>query len=68
MCHTWGMSKRPRDPNQLAKQIVDIAIGDSEDTVSESKRTHKTQGAPWWPQGRKSKGAASNLGTTPRHC
>jgi hypothetical protein len=32
------MAKRPRDPNQLAKQIVDIATGEAEDTVSESKR------------------------------
>jgi hypothetical protein len=32
------MPKRPRDPNQLAKLIVDIATGEVEDTVSESKR------------------------------
>ena len=32
------MAKRPRDPVQLAKQVFDIAIGDAEDTVSESKR------------------------------
>jgi hypothetical protein len=32
------MAKRPRDPNQLAKQIVDIATGETQDTVSESKR------------------------------
>jgi hypothetical protein len=32
------MAKRPRDPNQLAKHIVDIAVGEVEDTVSESKR------------------------------
>lgn len=32
------MVKRPRDPVQLAKQIFDIAIGEAEDTVSESKR------------------------------
>lgn len=32
------MPKRPRDPNQLAKLIVDIAIGEAEDKVSESKR------------------------------
>lgn len=32
------MGKRPRDPNQLAKLIVDIATGEAEDTVSESKR------------------------------
>jgi hypothetical protein len=30
--------KRPRDPNQLAKLIVDIATGEAEDTVSQSKR------------------------------
>lgn len=32
------MAKRPRDPNELAKMIVDIATGDVDDTVSESKR------------------------------
>jgi hypothetical protein len=32
------MAKRPRDPAQLAKQVFDIAIGEVEDTVSESKR------------------------------
>jgi hypothetical protein len=32
------MAQRPRDPNQLAKMIVDIATGEVEDTVSESKR------------------------------
>ena len=31
-------AKRPRDPNQLAKLIVDIAIGEAEDTVSDAKR------------------------------
>lgn len=39
------MAKRPRDPNQLAKLIVDIATGEAEDKVSESKRKakHKRQ-------------------------
>lgn len=32
------MAKRPRDPNQLAKMIVDIATGEIGDTVSESKK------------------------------
>ena len=32
------MAHRPRDPNQLAKQIVGIATGEVEDTVSERKR------------------------------
>lgn len=32
------MPKRPRDPIQLAKQVFDIATGEVEDTVSESKR------------------------------
>ena len=32
------VAKRPRDPNQLAKLIVDIATGEAKDTVSDSKR------------------------------
>jgi hypothetical protein len=32
------MAKRPRDPNQLAKLIVDIATGEAEDPTSEVKR------------------------------
>jgi hypothetical protein len=36
--HTRFVTKRPRDPVQLAKQVFDIATGDVEDTVSESKR------------------------------
>jgi hypothetical protein len=36
--HTRFVTKRPRDPVQLAKQVFDIAIGEAEDTVSESKR------------------------------
>jgi hypothetical protein len=38
------MAKRPRDPNQLAKMIVDIAIGEAEDTASETKRRKKPKG------------------------
>lgn len=36
------MPKRPRDVNQLAKAIVDIATGEAEDPVSAKKR----QGSP----------------------
>lgn len=36
--------KRPRDPNQLAKLIVDIATGDVQDTVSEKKRNAPKRG------------------------
>ncbi len=32
------MAKRPRDPNQLAKLIVDIATGETQDSISDSKR------------------------------
>jgi hypothetical protein len=32
------VAKRPRDPAQLAKQVFDIATGEAEDTISESKR------------------------------
>lgn len=38
------MPKRPRDPNQLAKAIVDIATGEAEDTVSEKKRNPPAKG------------------------
>ena len=37
------MAKRPRDPVQLAKQVFDIAIGEAEDTISESKRVPPPQ-------------------------
>ena len=36
------MANRPRDPNQLAKQIVDIATGEADDSVSETKRHPET--------------------------
>lgn len=39
------MPKRPRDPSQLAKQVFDIAIGETVDTVSESKRNPPKQRA-----------------------
>ena len=32
-------SKRPRDPNQLAKMIVDISTGEVEDVTTEKKKT-----------------------------
>jgi hypothetical protein len=42
------VAKRPRDPAQLAKQVFDIATGEAEDTVSESKRhlPQKHRGRP----------------------
>ncbi|QHN03493.1 histone H1 [Granulicella sp. WH15] len=33
------MAKRPRDLNQLAKMVVDIAIGEAEDTESAKMRS-----------------------------
>jgi hypothetical protein len=37
--------RRPRDPNQLGKLMVDIASGEIQDTISPSKRDpHKTKG------------------------
>lgn len=39
------MSKRPRDPNQLAKLIVDITTGEARDTESDRhKHPEKRQG------------------------
>lgn len=36
------MAKRPRDLNQLAKLVVDIATGEVEDSVSPKKRAPAT--------------------------
>jgi hypothetical protein len=38
------MANRPRDPNQLAKLVVDIATGETQDAVSEKKRTVPKRG------------------------
>jgi hypothetical protein len=53
------MAKRPRDPNQLAKLIVDIATGEVEDSVSESKRRVVKRGRPGGLRGGKAR--ARNL-------
>lgn len=53
------MAKRPRDPNQLAKLIVDIATGEAEDTVSDSKRNPDKRRAGGL-KGGKSRAAATN--------
>jgi len=37
------MAKRPRDPNQLAKLIVDIATSEVEDAISEEKKHPTTK-------------------------
>jgi len=38
------MPKRPRDPNQLAKLVVDIAIGEVEDSASGIKKLGRRKG------------------------
>jgi hypothetical protein len=38
------MPNRPRDPNQLAKLIVDIAAGEVADDVSPKKRATSVRG------------------------
>lgn len=52
------MLKRPRDPNQLAKLIVDIATGELDDTVSESKRNPSKRGRAGGLKGGKARAAA----------
>jgi hypothetical protein len=49
------MPKRPRDPNQLAKLIVDIATGEVKDTVSESRKVVKRKGRAGGLKGGKSR-------------
>jgi hypothetical protein len=47
---------RPRDPNQLAKLVFDIASGDTEDTISEGKRhPEKLKGRAGGKKGGKSR-------------
>ena len=38
------MPKRPRDPNQLAKLILDIATGEAEDVISPKKKATSVKG------------------------
>jgi hypothetical protein len=38
------VAKRPRDPNQLAKLIVDIATGEVEDVISTTKKAASVRG------------------------
>jgi hypothetical protein len=38
------MAKRPRDPNQLGKLIVDIATGEVRDDISEQKKNPNPRG------------------------
>jgi len=58
------MAKRPRDPNQLAKMIVDIAIGGEQDKVSDSKR-HPSKRRAGGLRGGKAR--ARSLGPEERH-
>jgi hypothetical protein len=58
------MAKRPRDPNQLAKAIVNIAIGEEQDTVSDSKR-HPSKKRVGGLRGGKAR--AKSLGPNERH-
>ena len=53
------MAKRPRDPNQLAKLIVDIATGEVEDTLGPIKRIAKRRGRAGGLKGGKAR--AQNL-------
>lgn len=52
------MPKRPRDPNQLAKLIVDIATGEAEDTISPIKRLTKRRGQAGGLKGGKARAKA----------
>lgn len=61
---TVGKGKRPREPIQLAKQVFDIAIGEAEDTVSESKRNPSKRSAGGLKGG---KARARKLSNAKRH-
>ncbi len=38
------MAKRPRDPNQLAKLVVDISIGEAKDIAKDKKQQKPKRG------------------------
>jgi hypothetical protein len=56
------MAKRPRDLNQLAKLVVDIASGDVEDTVSVKMKAPGVRGRSGGIKG----GAARAKSLTPQ--
>jgi hypothetical protein len=58
------MAKRPRDPNQLVKLVVDIAVGDAQDNVSDAKR-HASKRRAGGLRGGKAR--AKTLGPDERH-
>jgi hypothetical protein len=49
------MAKRPRDPNQLAKLVADIAVGDAVDEVSPKKKAAWVRGRSGGLKGGKSR-------------
>jgi hypothetical protein len=49
------VAKRPRDPNQLAKLVLDIASGEVEDTVSQGKKNPSSRGRAGGQKGGKSR-------------
>jgi hypothetical protein len=51
------MANRPRDPNQLAKLIVDIATSGAEDAISEAKKNPPKRGRHGGLKGGKARAA-----------
>jgi hypothetical protein len=49
--------KRPRDPNQLAKLMLDIATGEVKDTLSEQKKNPPKRGRAGGLSGGKARAA-----------
>jgi hypothetical protein len=56
--------KRPRDPNQAAKQLIDIITGDVQDTLSAAKKDDKRRGRPGGRKGGEAR--AQKLGALER--
>lgn len=57
------MPKRPRDVNQLAKAIVDIAIGEADDRVSPARRIQMPKGRAGGLKGGPARASALPPGT-----
>jgi hypothetical protein len=51
------MAKRPRDPNQLGKLMVDIMTGEAEDAISAAKKNPDRKGRAGGLKGGKARAA-----------
>ena len=60
--------KRPRDPNQLGKLIVDLATGERMEEKPEPLDSGARVRSVWWPGWRRSARQGSDVRAAPGDC